>query len=220
MKTIDRITGLLRANINDLLDRAEDPETMLNQIVRDMESAIREGREQVRDLIANEKMLHDDFERSRRLAGEWERKAEMAVAKGNDALALEALRRKKDFEAHAEVYKTQWDAQKQAVERFKQELQQLESRYEAAVRNREALLARRRRAVVREQLASTEARLTSIDFDAELERMERRIRSQEARAEATAEMADDSLDQQFRDLESEQDLQADLAALKAKVGRA
>jgi phage shock protein A len=220
VKTIDRITGLLRANINDLLDRAEDPETMLNQIVRDMESAIREGREQVRDLIANEKMLHDDFERSRRLAGEWERKAEMAVAKGNDALALEALRRKKDFEAHAEVYKTQWDAQKQAVERFKQELQQLESRYEAAVRNREALLARRRRAVVREQLASTEARLTSIDFDAELERMERRIRSQEARAEATAEMADDSLDQQFRDLESEQDLQADLAALKAKVGRA
>ncbi|HID86890.1 MAG TPA: PspA/IM30 family protein [Anaerolineae bacterium] len=217
MGILDRISNILRANINDLLDHAEDPEKMLEQIIRDMEGAIKEARSQVAEMIAQEKLIKADLEESRRLAAEWEKKAELAVSKGADDLALEALRRKNDYDAHTEVYEKQWTAQKEAVSKLKSQLQQLEAKYEAAVRNKEVLIARRKRAAAQRQIAAAEARLSTVDYSAELERMERRIMEEEARAAAMAELAEEPLEERFEALEEDTALQEQLAALKAKV---
>ena len=217
MGILDRVSNILRANINDILDRAEDPEKMLDQILRDMESAIRDARSQVAEMIAQEKVIRRDMERSQELAAEWERKAELAVKNGRDELAMEALRRKKDYQDHAEVYRQQWEAQRAAVEKLKQELEQLERKYESAKRNREVLIARRKRAIAQAQVIRTGERLEKIDYAAELERMERRILEEEARAAAMAELAEESIEEQFAELEEDEELREELAALKARV---
>lgn len=217
MGVLERVNNVLRANINDMLDRAEDPEKMLNQIIRDMETAIRDAKGQVAEMIAQEKVIKRDMERSQELADEWARKAELAVEKGKDELALEALKRKKDYQAHADVYRQQWEAQKAAVEKLKQELDELESKYDEAKRKKKVLIARSKRAAAEAQVVQTGQQLDTIDYGAELERMERRIVQEEARAEATTEMAEESVEEQFAALETDDDLQQELAALKAKV---
>ncbi len=217
MGILDRVTAIVRANINDLLDAAEDPEKMLDQIIRDMDAAIRDARNQVADMIAQEKLIKSDLEEARRLSAEWEKKAELAVSKGADDLALEALRRKNDYDEHAEVYQKQWEAQRAAVEKLKAQLEALESKYQEAVRNKEVLIARRKRAVVQRRIAATEAKISTVDFTAELERMERRIREEEARAVAIAEMAETPVERRLEELEADEALKEQLAALKAKL---
>lgn len=217
MGILERVNNILRANINDMLDRAEDPEKMLDQIIRDMEEAIRDAKGQVADMIAQEKMIKRDMEESQDLADEWARKAELAVKNGKDELALEALKRKKDHQAHADIYRQQWEAQKAGVEKLKQQLEELESKYDEAKRRKDVLIARRKRAAAQAQVVETKQQLDTIDYGAELDRMERRILEEEARAEATAELAEESVEEQFAALEVDDELQQELAALKAQV---
>jgi phage shock protein A len=217
MGIFERVNNILRANVNDMLDRAEDPEKMLDQIIRDMEVAIRDAKGQVADMIAQEKMIKHDMERSQELADEWGRKAELAVKNGKDELALEALKRKKDYQAHADVYRQQWEAQQAGVEKLKQEMEELESKYDEAKRKKDVLIARRKRAAAQAQVVQTKERLDSIDYGAELDRMERRILEEEARAQATTELAEESVEDEFAALEADDELQQELAALKAQV---
>src|SRR5512138_962394 len=99
MGILERTSQILRANINDMLTHAEDPEKMLNQILRDMEDAIERGQGQIAEQIAAEKMMQADLESSKKSADEWGQKAELAVSKGMDDLAREALHRQADFQA-------------------------------------------------------------------------------------------------------------------------
>src|SRR3954453_8729573 len=140
MGILDRISQLTRANVNDLLDRAEDPEKMLNQILRDMETNIREAREQVAAMIAQEKEIEIDLSKSQRLSAEWGEKAKRAVDAGKDDLAREALRRKRDNDETATVYGSQLATQEQAVTKLKQQLQALESKYQTTLSQRDVLI--------------------------------------------------------------------------------
>src|SRR5919108_704338 len=145
MGILDRVSTILRANINALLDQAEDPEKTLDQLIRDMADAIGQARGQVAEMIAQEKLLEADMERNLNLARGWSEKAELAISRGADDLAKEALRRKLDYERNAHAYTSQLQSQQEVVAKLKHDLQQLERKYESAVRNREALIARRRR---------------------------------------------------------------------------
>ncbi|MBI3964644.1 MAG: PspA/IM30 family protein [Chloroflexi bacterium] len=216
MGILDRISTILRANINDMLDRAEDPEKMIDQIIRDMRSAIDEARGQVAEMIAQEKLLRSSMERNSELSEQWGRKAELAVMKGSDELAREALRRKVDYENNTKVYRQQWESQSEIVSKLKKDLEELESRYGQAVRNREALLARHRRAKVQQQVSQTVAQLSSVDPTSELRRMEERIALEEARAQAVGELAPENLEDRFAELEEDSEIEQQLAALKAR----
>src|SRR5699024_3897824 len=101
---LDRVSMLVRSNINDLLDRAENPEKALDQVIRDMASAINQAKGQVAETIAQKNLVEEDLNEDRKLAEEWRRKAELAVRRNADDLAREALRRHKDYLANAEVY--------------------------------------------------------------------------------------------------------------------
>jgi phage shock protein A len=217
MGILDRISTILRANINDLLDRAEDPEKMLEQILRDMETQIGEARNAVATMIAQEKELKADLEENERLTGEWTRKAELAIAQDKEDLAREALKRKNQYKNNAETYRHQWESQVEMVGKLKDQLRQLESKYQTALSQKDVLIARRRRAQAQAQVSKTISGLPRLDAAGELDRMERKIRGEEAKASALEELGRDSLDSQLAELERDAGVEDELAALKAKV---
>ena len=221
MAILDRIGTIIRANLNDMLDKSEDPEKMLNQIIRDMESAISDARDQVRDMLAQQKMLEGDVKRVTDARNEWQRKAELAVSQNRDDLAREALKRKTDYNAQLDVLQGQLTDQQALVNKLRNDLTQLESKYEDAKRNKETLLARSRAAKAREQMAKTATQIREIpDYSGEFGRFEQRIREKEARASATAEMAEaqSAADKEFEALQDPA-IEDELAALKAKLGK-
>lgn len=219
MGILDRVSNLVRANVNDLLDRAEDPEKMLEQIIRDMQQGIGTAKSQVASMIAQQKELEADYEDNSNLATEWGEKAKRAVAAGKDDLAREALRRKKDADENANVYKQQADIQRQTVEKLKSQLNQLESKYQTTVSQKESLIARQRRAEVQKQVTqqatATVSSLSPLDASSELDRIERKIRTNESEAAAYQEIGDNSFDTQFQALDYDVDVEKELEALKA-----
>ncbi len=219
MGILDRISQVLRANVNDMLNRAEDPEKMLNQILRDMEDALRQGQAQVADQIAQEKMIQADLDVAKRNAEEWGQKAELAVTKSRDELAREALHRQGDYQAQVGIYEKQLEAQHEAVQKLKTDLAALEDKYDEARRNKDMLIARAKRTSAQQQISAASAKLSAVDYSSDLARMERRIQEKEARVAAADEMGKTSLDGQFKDLGEKDEIEQKLAALKQKLGK-
>jgi phage shock protein A len=217
MGILDRVSQLVRANVNDMLDRAEDPEKMITQILRDMQENIGEARQAVASMIAQEKELEIDLAQTRKLASEWQSKAERAVTAGKDDLAREALRRKKDNEENATVYQQQLTVQEQAVEKLKQQLQALEAKYQSTLSQRDSMITRQRRAEAQRKVAGQLQTFSPMDPSADLERMERKIRSSEAQAAAQIAMHDTSFESQFRELDYDDSVEDELEALKASM---
>lgn len=217
MGILDRISTVLRTNINALLDASEDPRRTLEQVIRDMAEAIAQARGQTAEVIAQEKLIEADYLKNHRLAQEWERKTELALTRGSDDLAREALRRKIDFERNAEMLGRQLAAQQEISAKLKRDLTQLEAKYDEAIRNRDALVARHRTVLAQQQVARSSARLNLMDPSSELARMEARIRGEEARTAAYAEVSELSLDKRLDSLETDTDLDLQLADMKARM---
>ena len=215
---MDRLSRLIRANVNDLIDNAEDPEKMIDQILRDMQESTSMARAQVAAMIAQEKELELDAAETKKLAVEWGRKAERAVTAGKDDLAREALRRKRDNEENSAIYGEQLGVQSQAVAKLKDQLRQLEAKYQTTLGARDTLVARQRRARAQRQVADALVVFTPLDPSSELDRMERKIRSEEAHAMAAVEVGEDSFDAQFQALSAESDVEDELDALKRSLG--
>jgi phage shock protein A len=202
MAILDRMSRLVRANINEMLDRAEDPEKMIDQIIRDMQTNMTDAKRQVASMIAQEKELEADLKESRDLSSEWGIKAKRAVDAGKDDLAREALRRKRDSDENLAVYEQQHEVQTQTVTKLKQQLSALESKYQTTLSQRDALIAR-------QKLGS------GLDAGSELDRMEAKIRSTESEAAAYQELESESMDAQFRELDYDIDVENELEALKS-----
>ena len=216
MGILDRMSRLIRANINDLIDRAEDPELMLNELLREMETNIRDARMQVANMIAQEKELEADLRDAQRDSLEWERRAELAVTSGKDDLAREALRRRRDAESIATVYATQLTSQQEMVTKLKQQLKMLEAKHDEAESKRDVLIARHRATQAQRQITETLSTLPGLDSYSELDRMEKRIRQDESKTKALGELQGEDLDWQFAELDRDEDIESELAALKAR----
>ena len=219
MGILERTSQILRANINDMLNRAEDPEKLLNQILRDMEDALEKGQAQVAEQIAQEKMIQADLDEAKKKAEEWDKKAELAVSKGADDLAREALRRQADYAEQVEIYEKQLDVQQKAVQKLKADLAALESKYQDARRSKDALIARAKRAAAQKEIVGAAAKLSAVDYSSDLARMERRIQEQEARVAATEELKKTSVEEKFEQLGADDEVEKKLAALKQKLAK-
>lgn len=217
MGILDRMSRLIRANINDFIDNAEDPEKMLNELMREMQASIREARQQVANMIAQEKQLEAELQNAQMDAREWERKAELALQRDREDLAREALRRKRDDEEIASVYAGQLASQQNLIEKLRSQLKVLERKYEEAESKRNLLIARHRRAQAQKRITEAFSTLPEMSAMGELERMEKRIISEEAHAGAMQELEQDNVEWQFAELESEPDVEAELLALKARI---
>lgn len=215
MSILDRVSRLVRANVNDMIDHAEDPEKMIDQILRDMQTNITTARSQVASMIAQEKELQADLKETTELSTEWEDKAKRAISAGKDDLAREALRRKRDSDENAAIYRQQHETQLQTVDKLKQQLTLLESKYQSTLGQRDSLMSRQRRAKATRQVGQFTSSLSPLDAGSELDRMERKIRGTESEAAALSEMDSDSMDAQFRELDYDMDVERELEALKS-----
>ena len=218
MGVLDRVSTLLRANINDLLSKAEDPEKVIRQLLLDMNNQLIQVKTQVAAAIADERLLQKRYEDNQKKAEEWQRKAELAVTNGQDELAKEALLRRRSFQETADGFKEQWTQQAAQVEQLKDALTQLEAKITEAQTKKDLLIARSRRAKAETNIRQTLANADSSSALSEFGRMEEKVEEQEARAKAYAELDEDTLDQRFKQMEQEDDIGKELEALKAKVG--
>lgn len=217
-----RLATLLKSNLNDLISSSEDPEKMLNQIVLDMSNQLLEAKRQVAASIADEKRLAKQVEQETANATEWERRAMLAVRSGDDALAKEALARKKEHSTLAEQFQEQWSKQKQAVDQLKLALRALNNKIEEAKRKKNLLIARKKRAEAQKAIQETMTGLKNASAFETFDRMAGRIEQMEAEAEAHAELNEeatgDTLAHKFRELEVTKGADEDLLSLKRKMG--
>ncbi len=219
MAILDRISTILRANINDMLSRAEDPEKMLNQILLDMQSAITEARSQVAEMVAQQRLIEADLQRAQALSDQWDAKARDAVRQNRDDLAREALKRRADYQEQVTSLQQQADAQKALVQQLKDNLSQLEMKYADAQRTRDQLIARQRRAVAQQEFQKQAQKMNTLDPTSPLSQIEDKVETEEARASAMEDVQKSSLDAQFEELERKDKVDDDLAQLKREMGQ-
>jgi phage shock protein A len=222
MGIFSRLGTLIKSNLNDLISKAEDPQKMLNQIVLEMQNQLVEAKKQVATSIADEKRLKKQWDDQVQQAKEWERKAMMAVHAGDDALAKEALVRQKEHEDLTAQFEQQWHLQKDAVEKLKDQLRNLNNKIEEAKRKKNILVARAKRAEAQRTIQSTMAGLSDTSAFDTFDRMAQKVDQIESEADAHAELAGemsgDTLETKFKALESTGGADMALAELKAKMG--
>lgn len=217
-----RLATLIKSNLNDLISRSEDPEKMLNQVVLDMQNQLIEAKKQVAVSIADEKRLAKQAEGEAANAAEWERRAMLAIKAGDDALAKEALARKKEHDVLATTLKEQWTKQKNAVEQLKNALRMLNSKIEEAKRKKNVLIARKKRAEAQRAIQETMSGMSNTSAFETFDRMSQKIDQIEAEAEASSEIAEqytgDTLAEKFGKLEAAAGGDDELLELKRKMG--
>jgi phage shock protein A len=222
MGIFKRLSDILKANINDMISKAENPEKMLNQIMIEMNEQLIESKKSVASAIADEKRLERQMKDNLTQAQDWEKKAMLAVRAGKDDLAKEALLRKQEYAGLAVQYKEQWESQHAAVEKLKSALRQLQGKIEEAGRKKNLLIARAKRAEAQKQIQKTMGNLSDTGAFEVFDRMAAKVDKIEAEADAMAELedftADGDLEKQFKALEAgDTSTDAMLAELKAKM---
>lgn len=221
MGLFERMKRIFKANLNAALSKAEDPEKMLTQLVEEMEEQIGKVKQQVASAIADQKRLERQWKQYEEEARSWEERAKLALQKGSEELAREALMRKNRAKEMADEFKAQLDKQTQIVEELKRSLRELEMKVEEARRKKTLLIARKKRAEAQKRIHETMAGLrTGSAFEA-FERMERKVEEMEAQAEAVKELVveaeEEDLEKKFRELERPS-VDEELERLKAELG--
>jgi phage shock protein A len=229
---LGRISQLVRANINAILDSAEDPEKMLDQLVRDFTNNIAEAEEAVAQTIGNLRMIEDDAREARAASAEWldkakaaSRRADQLRAEGNateadrfDELARIGLRRQVSYEEQAKSLETQIASQTELADRLKDGLNKLRVKREELVQKRDELVSRAKMAQAQSQVQETLKSVNVMDPTSEIARYEERVRRQEALVRGRDEVAASSIDEQFASLDDDDEameIDARLAELKA-----
>jgi phage shock protein A len=214
-----RIRDLLSANVNAMLDAAEDPEKMADEYIRQLNNQLYETKANVAAAMADATKLNNQETRYTLEAQEWERKAEVALRKGDEELAKAALAKKVNAAKLAEEYKKQSDAQDAQVEQLQDALVQLESRLAEVRAKRDLIIAKKNRAATQEAIQRTVRGIGSVTAIDKLDQLESRVDDQLNRAEAMSKLEAGTLESKFKDLEAETQIEDELAALKAKIGQ-
>lgn len=205
MGLFKRFRDLIRANINALISRSENPEKLLNQMVLDMNEQLIEAKKGVAGAIADEKRLERQIRENQAQAEEWEQKAMLAVRAGKDDLAREALLRKQEHEKYILELKPQWEAQRQSVDKLKESLRALQRKIEEAGRKKNILVARAKRAEAQRKLQTTMGSIGDNSAFEAFDRMAAKVEKLESETEALMEIegidANASLEAQFKELE-------------------
>ncbi|HEX5416916.1 MAG TPA: PspA/IM30 family protein [Chloroflexota bacterium] len=214
MGIFDRIRNIFRANLNDALTRTEDPEKLLDQMIADWSQDLVRVKQAAASAIAAEKRLQAEYDQRRQAVDTWQRRAELAVDKGDDNLARQALARKLQYQQEANQLEESLNAQESTLDQLRNSVQTLENRLQEAVLKRNQLVARYRSAEAMKTLQQEMSR-TGGGSEA-LAQLEQRTNQAEAQAAAYHELSGDSLEERFARLEagSADNVNDELAALK------
>ncbi|HEY0442786.1 MAG TPA: PspA/IM30 family protein [Candidatus Limnocylindrales bacterium] len=229
---LGRVSQLVRANLNALIDSAEDPQQMLDQLVRDFTNNIADAEEAVAQTIGNLRMVEDDAREARQASVDWHGKASAASRRaeelrtaGNtteadrfDDLARIALRRQISYEDQAKSLETQAAQQNELADKLKDGLNKMRVKREELVQKRDELVGRAKMAQAQQQVQQSLRSVSVMDPTSEISRFEDRIRRQEAQVRGMDEVAASSVDEQFAQLDAgddEAEVDARLAELKS-----
>lgn len=230
---LGRITQLAKANINALLDRAEDPEKMLDQLIRDYTNSIADAENAVAQTVGNLRLAERDREEDSKAVAEWGRKGEAASSKADelraggdtaqadkfDNLAKMALTKQMQFEDEIKTADPMIASQTQVVEKLKSGLNDMKLKLDQLKSRRDQLVARQKTAEAQNKVRDAMGSINVMDPTSELSRWEENIRRQEAQAAGKIELQKDSFESQFEELEKmgqQSEVDARLAALKNK----
>ena len=217
MGLFDRLGRVVRANINDLVSKAEDPEKVLEQAVIDMQEDLVQLRQAVARSIATQKRTEQQYNKNQSEANSWQQRAQLALSKGDENLAREALVRKKSFAETAASLKQQLDAQSSQVATLKRNLIALESKISEAKTKKDMLRARANAAKANRQLQDSMNNIGTSSAMGAFERMEDKVMQLEAESETAAELGGSGIEQQFAALEAGSGVDDELAAMKAQL---
>ncbi len=216
MNILQRVSTLVRANINELIDRAEDPEKMIKQLILDLNNQLIQTKTVVAQSLADQYMLERKLESARGEATACERRAQLAVDKGDDPLARAALQRMNSFQGSADEMDRQLGEQRKETDALKVALGQLETKIGEVTRERDVLLARHRRAVAKERMSKTRSQVNPDRVEELLDAITGYVDKSETTARAYVELEMESDKRKLVRLEENDKLDRQLADLKAR----
>ena len=212
MGLLDRVRDIVRANVSDVINRAEDPEKALDQMIADLNENLVKVRQAAALAIAAQNRLQAEYDQRSKAVQDWKQRAELAVDRGDDDLARDALRRKLQYQQEADQLRGSVQAQASHLDELRANVQALESRIQQTIAQRNQLVARYRTAQASQRL-DQELSKTG-DVSGVLGRLESRTSDAEAQAAAYHELSRDSLEDRFAQLEQGSSVEDELAALK------
>ncbi len=218
MAVLERVATLVRANLNDLIDRAEDPEKMIKQVILDMENQLLQVKTQVAISMADQHLLQKKQKEHDGKAEEWMRNGGLAVGKGPDDLARAALERYQSFTRLAEGYLRQVDDQRLQVDTLRHALDSLDQKLSEAHAKSDLLLAQHRRARALDKASDAQLAVGDRSNVATFDRLRQKVLRSEAVSQAKSEIVKDDVDRRFDALEKEDEIGRLLAELKARRG--
>jgi phage shock protein A len=216
MGIFTRVADIISANINAMLDKAEDPEKMVKMMIREMEDTLVEVKASCAGAMAAKKRIEREVREVRARAADWAAKAELAIDKGREDLAREALLEKRRFTEKADALQAESDQCDKLVEQYRADIAQLDEKLEGARERQRVLVQRHIRARQQKRAQTTIRRVDTSDAMARFDHFESRIERMEAEAELVNHGRKPSLDEAFRTLTGDEDLEKELDALKKR----
>jgi phage shock protein A len=220
MALLERVATLVRANLNDLIDRAENPEKMLKQVILDMQNQLMQVKTQVAIAMADQLLLQKKLAENEHIEAECLRKAELAVDKRQEGLARAAVERALTHRQLTAGYRQQLDDQSLQVDQLRTALGKLESKLVEAQAKSELLMAQHRRARALGKAAQARAVTTGAASAATFDRMRQKVNREEALGQATAALADEDLHDRLLALGKEDQVEEVLREIKSRRGTA
>jgi phage shock protein A len=217
MVLIDRILRVIRANLNHLIGQAEDPEKVLEQTVTDMQEDLIHLRQAVAQAIATQKRTERQSNQAQVTADEWYSRAQLALQQENEALAREALTKRKFYQDTATGMRAQLEQQSIVVGKLKKDMQILESKIAEVKTKKDLYIARARSAQASQRINEMLGGINTTGSLNAFERMEEKVLQLEAQSAAISELGSDDLEKQFVALEAGNDVDAELAAMKSQM---
>jgi phage shock protein A len=219
MALLERVSTLVRANLNDLIDKAEEPEKMIKQVILDMQNQLLQVKTQVAIAIADQHLLMKKQKENEQSSEDWVRKAELAVEKGHDDLARAALERSMSARQVADSFAEQVADQTVQAENLKTALRKLELKLTEAQNKSDVLVAQHRRSRALSRASDAQMKMGDGSKAAAFDRVKHKVQHEEATSQAKSELVVDSVDDRLAALEKEDAVDKLLAEIKSRKGR-
>lgn len=219
MSIFERVSDLVRANINDLIDKAENPEKMVKQIIIDMEEQLRKATQGLGTAMGSLNQVKSQLANAEAQSAQWESKAKACLAQGNEELAKQALENKVKQDKMVAQYKEMCDSMEKQVNDIKSQVDLLKQKLEEARSKQAMLVARSQMADAKSQMAKTLGNMDSKSAFAKMDKMEQKVAQKEAQANAFSEVSgvQESESDPFAQMDKENSINAELERLKKEM---
>lgn len=219
MAIFERLSDLVRANINDLIDKAENPEKMVKQIIIDMEEQLRKSTQSLGIAMGSLNSVKKQLETAKEQSNVWQEKAKNCLSQGNEELAKQALENKIKQDNMVNQYQTMVDSMETQVNDIKAQIDILKQKLEEARSKQAMLVARSQMADAKSQMAKTLGNMDSKSAFAKMDKMEQKIAQKEAQADAFSEVSgvQESESDPFAKMDRDNAVDAELERLKNEM---